>query len=132
MIEFYFWLNFSIHIFYSFWCITKRKQTSTASGYLLLNNSGWSEYLVNYGGLRIGLALVYACLALNSTLFHIGLLFSILLYGPIVLCRVITFYQFRVVKRAVLAAGFMEVLLLGGAVFLSIVLENTHSVLITF
>lgn len=117
MIEFYLWINAVIYLLFALWCTMKKKQTSLASGYLSISNSGWSEYLVIYGGLQFGLGLFFAYLALNTTLYYTGLIFALLLYVPIVIYRVFTIYQFRPVKRTTLIiAGIEIVLLLGAAI----------------
>ncbi|MES2636324.1 MAG: DUF4345 domain-containing protein [Pseudomonadota bacterium] len=126
MIEFYFWFNAIIYFIFAIWCTFKRKDTAVASGYLQLNNSGWSEYLVIYGGLQIGLGLIFTYMALNTIFYKIGLVFAVLLYIPIVLYRVITIFKFRSVKRLTLVIGFMEILLLGGAIILLTVLSNVN------
>lgn len=124
MIEFYLWLNAAIYFAFAIWCILQRNKTANSSGYLYLNNSGWSEYLVIYGGLQIGLGLFYIYLALNPIFYHLGLVFSMLIYIPIVFFRGVTIYKFRPVTRVTISVGFMELLLLGGAIFLLLVIKS--------
>jgi hypothetical protein len=52
----YLWFNAVIYLAFALWCTFSKEQTSLASGYLSLNNSGWSEYWVVYGGLQLGMA----------------------------------------------------------------------------
>ena len=115
MIEIYLWANAVIYVLFALWCTFKKDQTAKASGYLNLNASGWSEYLVIYGGLQFGLAFYFAYLAFHETLHQTGIIFAMLLYVPIVIYRVITIYHYRPVKRTTLAIGLMEILLLTGA-----------------
>ncbi|MES2662400.1 MAG: DUF4345 domain-containing protein [Pseudomonadota bacterium] len=119
MIEVYLWINAAIYILFALWCTFQKTQTSKASGYLTLNNSGWSEYLVIYGGLQFGLAGFFGYLASQAELHQIGIIFSLILYVPIVLYRLTTVYKFRPVKRITLAIATMEIILLLAAVILN-------------
>ena len=112
MIEIYLWANAVIYILFALWCTFQKNQTAKASGYLTLNNSGWSEYLVIYGGLQFGLALFFAYLATNTELHQTGIFFALMLYIPIVLYRFFTIYKFRPVRPTTLAIASMEILLL--------------------
>jgi len=112
MIEIYLWANAVIYILFALWCTFQKNQTAKASGYLTLNNSGWSEYLVIYGGLQFGLAFFFAYLATNTELHQTGISFALMLYIPIVLYRFFTIYKFRPVRPTTLAIASMEILLL--------------------
>jgi len=112
MIEIYLWANAVIYILFALWCTFQKNQTAKASGYLTLNNSGWSEYLVIYGGLQFGLAFFFAYLATNNELHRTGIFFALMLYVPIVLYRFFTIYKFRPVRPTTLAIASMEILLL--------------------
>jgi len=112
MIEIYLWANAVIYILFALWCTFRKNQTAKASGYLTLNNSGWSEYLVIYGGLQFGLAFFFAYLASHIELHQTGIIFALMLYIPIVLYRFFTIYKFRPVRPTTLAIASMEILLL--------------------
>jgi len=112
MIEIYLWANAVIYVLFALWCTFKKDQTAKASGYLNLNASGWSEYLVIYGGLQFGLAFFFAYLASKIELQQTGINFALMLYVPIVLYRLFTIYKFRPVKPTTLAIALMEILLL--------------------
>ena len=116
IIEIYLWANAFIYVLFALWCTIKKEQTSFASGFTKLSKSGWSEYLVIYGGLQLGLAFFFAYLALHVELYQVGAIFAMLLYVPIVTYRIITIYHFRPVKRTTLAIGLMEIILLAGAI----------------
>ena len=112
MIKVYLWANALIYLLFVLWCTVKKEQTSLASGFTGINNSGWSEYLVIYGGLQLGLAAFFVYLALHSEFYNVGLIFSLLLYFPIVIYRVISIYKFWPVSSTTLVIGGMEILLL--------------------
>ena len=111
MTNLYFWANAVIYCLFVLWCTVGKEKTSLASGFKGINNSGWSEYLVIYGGLQIGLAAFFLYLALHSEFTKIGLIFSLFLYFPIVVYRV-TIYKFRPVSPTTLSVGGMEIALL--------------------
>jgi hypothetical protein len=115
MIKFYFWLNAALYLLFALWCTFGKDQTAKASGYLELNNSGWSEYLVIYGGLQLGLAGFFAYLASNEAYFRVGVMFSIMLYIGIVIFRLTSIYAYWPVRKPTLVIAGMEVLLLIGA-----------------
>lgn len=116
MIKLYFWANGLIYLLFALWCTFKKEQTSLASGYSEITNSGWSEYLVIYGGLQLGLAAFFTYLALHSEYHRIGIVFSLALYLPIVIYRLLSVYSYWPVKTITLGIAGMEVVLLIGAV----------------
>lgn len=115
MIKAYLWLNAALYFALAVWCTAKHGQTSRSSGFLALDNSGHSEYLVIYGGLQLGLAVFFAYLAQSPALHHTGIVFSLLLYVPIVLYRIVTVLHFHPVGPVTLGAGALELFLLIGA-----------------
>lgn len=118
MTKAYLFLNAFLYFALVIWCSVKHGQTSRASGYLTLDNSGHSEYLVIYGGLQLGLAVFYAYLALSAPLYRTGLIFSLMLYVPIVIYRVATVLMYSPVSAVTLGTGALEVGLLIGALVL--------------
>jgi hypothetical protein len=113
----YLWLNAVIYVVFALWCTLSKEQTSLASGYLSLNNSGWSEYWVVYGGLQLGMAGFFAYLAMNEPLYRAGLVFSLFIYIAIVAYRLISLYLLWPVKPLTLGIAVLESLLLLGAAF---------------
>lgn len=118
MIKAYLWLNAGLYFFLVLWCTAKASDTSRALGYLTLSSSGHSEYLVIYGGLQLGLALFFAYLAHSASLHATGIVFSLLIYAPIVVYRLATVVRFHPVSTITLGTGALETLLLAGAVVL--------------
>ncbi len=120
MIKLYLWANAIIYLLFALWCSVRKEQTSMASGFTGINNSGWSEYLVIYGGLQLGLAAFFVYLALHSEFYKLGLIFSLLLYVPIVVYRVISIYKFWPVSTTTLGIAGMEIVLLTLAIALMV------------
>lgn len=119
MLRFYFYLNALLYAALAIWCTVSYLTTSKGSGYVTLNNSGRSEYLVIYGGLQIGLALFYFYLGqYPAAVGRVGVIFSLLLYAPIVLYRVVTVIRFSPVSGITWGTGALELFLLVFAVFL--------------
>ena len=112
MTNLYFWANALLYCLFALWCTVRKEQTSLASGFTGINNSGWSEYLVIYGGLQLGLAAFFIYLALHSEFYKTGLIFSLFLYSPIVIYRVASIYKFWPVSTTTLVIGGMEIALL--------------------
>lgn len=117
MAKTYLWLNALIYLVFALWCTLSKEQTSLASGYLSLNNSGWSEYWVVYGGLQLGMAGFFAYLAMNEPLYRAGLVFSLFIYIAIVAYRLVSLYLLWPVKPVTLGIAVLESLLLLGAAF---------------
>ena len=118
MTKLYLSVNAVLYLALAVWCTLKHQQTSAASGYLTLNESGHSEYLVVYGGLQLGLAIFYAYLALRPEYASLGVIFSVILYAPIVLYRVITVTSHWPVNTVTLGTGGLELTLLIWALLL--------------
>jgi hypothetical protein len=124
MIKFYFLLNAALYLLFALWCTFGKEQTAKASGYLTLNNAGWSEYLVIYGGLQLGLAGFFAYLATHAEYFKVGVIFSVMLYIGIVTFRLISMYAYWPMRKPTLMIAGMEVLLLVGAIAAFIMLQQ--------
>ena len=112
MTNIYFWINALLYFLFALWCTVRKEQTSMASGFTEINNSGWSEYLVIYGGLQLGLAAFFVYLAIHSEFYKIGLIFSLFLYFPIVIFRLISIYKFWPISTTTMVVGGMEIILL--------------------
>lgn len=118
MIPAYLYLNAILYAAFAAWCTLRAGATARSIGYLELNAGGESEYRVIYGGLQLGLALVFALLARRSELWEMGLVFSLAIYVPIVVFRLATVVSFWPVPRVTLTVAAMETVLLMVAVLL--------------
>ena len=118
MIPAYLYLNALLYAGFAAWCVLNATATARAVGYLQLNAGGESEYRVVYGGLQLGLALVFVLLARRSELWESGLVFALAIYVPIVVFRLATIASFWPVPRVTLAVAAMESVLLAVAVVL--------------
>ncbi|WP_438480332.1 DUF4345 family protein [Oleiharenicola lentus] len=114
----YLWINAALYFVFAVWCTLKPKETSFNIGYVDLNNSGRSEYLVIYGGLQLGLALMFAWLGSQQNQHATGITLSLLFYAPLVIFRAVTLLQQWPVGGVTLATAGLELLLFVGALVL--------------
>lgn len=115
----YLWFNAAIYAVFAAWCTLSPWKTATNLGYASLSSGGRSEYLVVYGGLQLGLALIYALLARgDASLVRFGVLASVCLYAPIVVYRAITVLRIWPAPSLTLTVGALELGLLAVAVVL--------------
>ena len=83
----YLYINAALYLLFAVWCTVASDSTSTNLGYRVLSAGGRSEYLVIYGGLQLGLAVMFWLLARDSQYQRLGILISAAIYVPIVLYR---------------------------------------------
>jgi hypothetical protein len=111
----YLYLNALLYAVFAVWCTLRWPSTSHALGYAGLNDSGRSEYLVIYGGLQWGLAVLFLLLGNRSEFHALGLWVSLGIYVPIVAYRWITIAVWPRVSGMTLAVAGLETALLVGA-----------------
>ena len=116
----YLLINAALYAVFALWCTLKATNTATNLGYVELNNSGRSEYLVIYGGLQGGLAVLFFLLARDAAYHKLGIMVSIGVYAPIVLYRLATIWKFSPVSSLTLSVCALETGLLIAAVWLAV------------
>ena len=114
----YLYINAALYLLFAVWCTVASDSTSTNLGYRVLSAGGRSEYLVIYGGLQVGLALMFWLLARDSQYQRLGILISAAIYVPIVLYRVITVAKNWPVPALTLGTGILEATLMVAALVL--------------
>lgn len=112
MAALYFYLNAAIYVVLAVVCTVRPSQTASGIGFIELNKSGRSEYLVVYGGLQLGLGLFYFLLSRDPAYARLGILFSLLLYSPMVAYRTVSLWLYRPTSLVTLGTAALEVLLL--------------------
>lgn len=114
MVAAYLWLNAVMYLGLAAWCALRPAETAKALGYGELSAAGRTEFLTIYAGLELGLAAIYACLAWYSLLRPLGLMFSVFLYGGIVVFRLFALRRYRPESPVIrnLAAGEVAFLLI--------------------
>lgn len=112
MIAIYLWANALLYAVFAALCTLKASATSQSMGYLSLDRGGRSEFLTVYGGMELGLALVFAWMAWRPVLNRTGLAIALLIYVPIVAFRLIGWVRLWPVQRTTLGTGLLEMALL--------------------
>jgi hypothetical protein len=119
MVALYLYLNGALYALFALLCTVNREGTSRRLGYLTMNASGRSEYLVIYGGLQIGLSIFFLWAAGTPTVQRAGLVLAACLYAPVVFYRWSTVRKYWPVEGSTLAIGGLESgLLLASVAFL--------------
>jgi hypothetical protein len=108
----YLYFNAFLYVVFALWCTLAPENTATNIGFTRLTSGGRSEYLVVYGGLQAGLALIFFILARAPDRHRLGILISVALYAPLVVYRITTVLRFWPVSIVTLATGALEIVLL--------------------
>jgi hypothetical protein len=116
----YLLINAALYAVFALWCTLKATNTATNLGYVDLSNSGRSEYLVIYGGLQVGLAVLFFLLARDAAYHKLGMMVSLGVYAPIVLYRLATIWKFSPVSPLTLSVAALETGLLIAAVWIAL------------
>ena len=120
MINAFLWFNAAAYLALGLWCAMAVDKTSAAVGYKTLDASGRCEYTAVYGGLEVGLGLIFAWLALHPQHASWALDFALLIYAPLVLFRLIGLARFWPVAGLTLVFAGFEALML----FFSVLLRH--------
>jgi hypothetical protein len=111
----YLYANAALYVLFALWCTLAPQRTALSIGYTTLSAGGRSEYLVVYGGLQAGLAVMFWLLAQDPARHRLGIVLSIAVYAPIVLYRCVTLARFWPVPSLTVATAALEALLLVAA-----------------
>jgi hypothetical protein len=117
MTALYLWINAALYALLALWCTLMPAITSQSIGFVELSSSGQSEYAVIYGGMQFGFAFLFAWTALSGN-HRFGLIFSLAIYVPILLFRIISVLRYWPVSTTTLATGALETALTGAAILL--------------
>lgn len=117
MTSIYLYLNAAIYLVFSIWCSVASSSTAHSQGFVQLTASGAAEYLTVYGGLQLGLAIVFGWTAWSGEL-RFGLIVALALYVPIVLWRIAGVSMNWPVSNATFYIAGLELAMLVAAVLL--------------
>ena len=90
------------------WCALKPGQTSNSVGLTLQPGSGQSEYLVVYGGLQLGLGLLFLWPLLQHETERTVLLACVLIHASLVLMRLISLMIYPGIQTTTYALAVVE------------------------
>ena len=99
----------------SLWCSLSPEVTSGKVGFELLGGAGKSEFLTIYGGLEMGMALIFLLPLVRSEFLTGSLTSCVLIHACLVLYRTIGFFLFTDISSMTyrLAAGEWIILTVG-------------------
>ena len=108
------------------WCSVAPAMTSGKVGFELKSGSGQSEFLVIYGGLELGLSLIFFLPLVRADYLSSSLLACILIHACLVAFRTISFFLYSDISSMTykLAIGEWTILILA---VLIMVLARTES-----
>lgn len=89
MAQIYLYLNSALYLTLALWGTAAPQRTAMRLGYLTMSDRGRTEYLTTYGGLQVGLAILFFLLARSGDP-ALGLRIAIGIYAPILLYRIAT------------------------------------------
>jgi len=107
-----------LYLVFSLWCVVRDTQTARAVGFEFANNSGRSEYMTVYGGLQLGLALLYLWAAWQGVYLREGLALAAVTHGTIVLFRAASLFMFSGLQPMTYAFFGLELVFMVVAVVL--------------
>ena len=117
MTSVYLYLNAAIYLLFSIWCSVASSSTAHSLGFVQLTRSGAAEYLTVYGGLQLGLAIIFGWTAWSGEL-RFGLIVALALYTPIVLWRIVGVSMNWPVANSTLYVAALELAMLVAAMLL--------------
>ncbi|WP_298862971.1 DUF4345 family protein [uncultured Gimesia sp.] len=83
-----------LYVLLALWCAIAPESTSQSVGFTLQPGSGQSEFLTVYGGLELGLALVFLWPLLQRAVTQFSLGVCLMVHGSLVLFRTVGFFLF--------------------------------------
>lgn len=98
------------------WCALKPEQTSNAIGLQLKPGAGQSEYFTVYGGLQLGLGLLFLWPWVQSDSLDFALLACLIIHAGLVLMRSLAFVLYSGIPPMTIGFALSEWLILGGSV----------------
>ena len=117
MAQIYLYLNSALYLALAVWGTAAPQSTAMRLGYLTMSDRGRAEYLTTYGGLQVGLAILFFLLARSGDP-RLGLRIAIGIYAPILLYRIMTGLLNLPSFGSTLGAVGLEALLLIVAIWL--------------
>lgn len=112
MARLYFYLNAVLYFVLAMQSTFALQSTSTRLGYQVLSLRGRAEYIIMYGGLQLGLAIIFVVFAQNPSSWHMGAIVSMALYTPVLIYRFVATLMNRPIPASSMGSIAIEGLLL--------------------
>lgn len=100
------------------WCMWQPAKTSSSVGFELRAGSGQSEYFTVYGGLQLGLGLIFLLPLLKPDYLTFSLVSCVLVHASLTLARGISLLLYRGISGMTWGFAAVELLLFLGALAL--------------
>lgn len=97
-----------LYIGLGIWCTVAPATTSQKVGFERIGEAGRSEFVTVYGGLEVGLGLVFAAFAWKPKTVGYGLLACLLIHGALVAFRTGSFLHYDAMRGMVLQLAIGE------------------------
>lgn len=81
-----------LYLVLAFWCAFSPEATSQSVGFTLQSGSGQSEFLTVYGGLELGLGILFLLPLFKQEYLRFSLLTCVIIHGSLVFFRTIGFF----------------------------------------
>jgi hypothetical protein len=104
-----------VYLYLAAWCSLKPAATSQLVGFDLKPGSGQSEFLVIYGGLEFGLALLFLWPFLRPKQLETSLQICLIVHASLVLFRSASFFMYSGISSMTRNLAFYEWLIFLGA-----------------
>lgn len=101
-----------LYIGLGIWCAVAPSTTSKKVGFDLIGEAGRSEFMTVYGGLEVGMGIMFALLAWRPESIAYGLLACVAVHGGIVAFRTASFFLFDAMHGMVVRLAISEWLIL--------------------
>lgn len=104
-----------LYVLLAIWCSTSPSETSAKVGFSLNGASGKSEFVTVYGGLELGLGLLFLLPWLAPDSLKTALAACVIIHGCLVVFRTVSLWVYPSVESMTknLAAGEWVILILG-------------------
>lgn len=102
------------------WCSLRPAQTSQAVGFSLTPGSGQSEFLVVYGGLELGLGIVFLLPLYDLSWTSLALFACLIIHACLVLFRTASFILYSGIHTTTYFLAVVEWLIFLGALALTL------------
>lgn len=111
-----------LYLALALWCSIDPKTTSEKIGFQLQPGSGQSEFVTVYGGLELGMALIFLMPLVWNESTRFALIGCLLIHGSLVLFRTLAYFRFEGIDSFThrLAIGEWVILLASIALLLTL------------
>lgn len=97
-----------VYLYLAAICSLQPEQSARLVGFQLLPGSGQSEFLVIYGGLELGMAVIFLLPLLRPRQLESSLLACLIIHACLVLFRSVSFFLYKDIESLTYTLAFYE------------------------